>query len=373
VRLALLVLVLAAGALVPTAGAARPLRLAELPGVEALPNEPPLAPPQPPLLETPRLRGTVSSRNRVAVGIDPDGTPNSVTVVQRLEIRALGDYAFLVPAPAVSVTAAAGSESQPGFRQNQIVWQGFSPRRKVLAAAAELRLDDSVRPLPLRLRIAGAPTRPGAFELVITLENGTLTSGRAFTAEAIESDVTEAVEALRAAARVNRMIESRAVRIRSEAAAAEIDVWAPLAVRGAVRFPAGTVRDLKPTRFERLLGRDAVRVTVQGEAVRAAVPRVRVVAEPVPAAAVPPPSTRRLETAVRGFLAYSHARQYERFLANPDPAGPSSTTYIYETAPTVPAAPPADEPSDDSRLFLALVLGALTLLGAGLIVLWSHL
>lgn len=368
-----LVLVLAASALPPTATAASPLRLAELPGVEALPQEPPLAPPQPPLLETPRLRGTVSSRNRVVVGIGPDGAPNRVSVVQRLEIRSLGDYAFLIPAPAVSVMAAAGSESAPGLRRNQIVWQGFSPRRKLLAAAAELRLDDSVRTLPLRLRISGAPPRPGPFAVVITLENGTLARGRGFTADAVEADVAKSLDKLRAAASIGRAIESSAVRIRGEAAPASVDVWAPLAIRGSITFPAGAVRNPEPMRFERMLGREALRVTVRGVASRAAMPTVRIVAEPVPAAAIPPASARVLEAAVRGYLGYARARQYESFLANPDPVGLSSSTYAFETAAVEPAAQPTAEPSQDSGLPLAVVLGGLTLLGFGLVVLWAHL
>jgi hypothetical protein len=367
------VLVLAASALAPTAGAAPPQRLVELSDVEALPQEPPLAPPQPPLLETPRLRGSVSARNRVSAGIGQDGAPNRVTVVQRLEIRALGDYAFLIPAPALSVKAAAGSESQPGLRPNQIVWQGFSPRRKVLAAEAELRLDDSASALPLRIRVSGAPTRPGPFELVITLENATLTRGRAFRAEGVESDVATALASLRAAAKVDRAIVGQTVRIRGKAAPVRIDVWAPLALRGSISFPAGAVRNATPSRFGRMLGREPLRVTVRGVAARPARPTIRVAAAPVAGAALPPPSARTLAAAVRGYLGYARARQFESFLANPDPVGPSSSTYVFETAADEPAAQPVAEPSDDSGLPIAVVLGGLTLLGFGLVVLWSHL
>jgi hypothetical protein len=372
VRLCALVLAVAAGALAPTASAAPPLRLVELPGVEALPPEPPLAPPQPPLVETPRLRGTVSARNRVLVGIDGDGSPTRVTVVQRLEVRALGDYTFFIPAPAITVTAAPGSESQPGFRQNQILWQGFSPRRRVLAASARLRLQDSAPRLPIRLLIAGAPRRPGPFELTIAIENTTVARSSMFAAEPVEADVVAARDSLRAAARTGRAYEGRAVRVRGEARPAPVDAWSPFSLRGTIVFPAGAVRDLAPARLRRLLGRRALQVSVRGVAGRPAAPSIRLVAQPFIDAALSPASTRSFADLQRASLRYARARQYQSFLANPDPIGPSETTYVYETTRAEPAARPANKPSDDAALPVVIVLGGLALLAFGLAVLWAH-
>ena len=88
---------------------------------------------------TPPLRGTavlletrlptkpVVDDQRVLVGIDPAGVPVSVTVVQRLTLRGLGDYTFAVPGPIIDVVAAPGSASEPGLRQGTILWSGFSP------------------------------------------------------------------------------------------------------------------------------------------------------------------------------------------------------------------------------------------------------
>jgi hypothetical protein len=370
----LLLLALAAAALAPTANAAPPVRLADLPGVEALRPVPPLAPPQPPVTEVARLRGTVFAQERVVVGIAAGGAPTTVSVVQRLVVRALGDYTFFIPAPAVGVVAAEGSESQPGFRPNQIVWQGFSPRRKVLAARAELRLADSASALPLRVRVTGAPVRPGPFELMITIENATRTPAAGFTADALATDVVRELDALRAAARINRPIEGRVVRIRGESRPVMLDVSAPLDLSGSVAFPAGTARTLEPTRFTRRLGGGALRVTVRGVARRAAAPRLRIVARPVVRAAIPPRSARTLRAAVLGYLRYARTRQYQAFLANPDPRGPSATTYVYDTAAAERTDPsPRRRPTDDSELPTAIVLGGLALLGLGLVVLWAHL
>jgi hypothetical protein len=378
VRLGPLALAVAVGAVVPGAvGAAPPLRLLELPGVEALPQVPPLAPPQPPLAEVARIRGTVEARERVAVGIDAGGTPTSVRVVQRLFVRALGDYAFFIPAPAVSVAAADGSGSRPGLRPNQIVWQGFSPRRKVLAADADLRLADSVDALPLRIRVTGAPAQAGRFELALSLENATAAQVQSFTGDAVEDDVVDALRALRAAVRIGRRVEGRTVRIRGESTPTRVPVSAPLALHGTVSFRTGSVREVTPTRFSGVVGgaRPAtLRVTVSGEALRATSPRIRVVAEPLPAAAIPPRSVPTLDDAILGYLRYARTRQYQTFLANPDPAGPSSTTYVFETAAAErPGAAPEPEPAEDPGLPAPVVFAALALLGVGLVVLWAHL
>lgn len=375
-KLRAVLLALAAGALAPAADAGPPSRLAELPGAEVLPRVPPLAPPQPPLTEIPPLRGTVSARNRVEVGLTADGSPRTVAVVQRLLVRALGDYTFFIPAPAVSVTTATGSQSQPGFRPNQIVWQGFSPRRKVLAARAVLRPGGSVGALPLRVRVSGAPTGPGRFELTVTLEDATATRALAFSGDAVESDVASALNALRAAARIGRAIDGPAVRLRGEAAQARILVSAPLAVRGTVNFPAGAVLNVSPARFSLRLGGDGERVrtiTIRGEAVRAAQPRLRIVAEPLLRATLPPPGAGDLRSAVVAYLRYARAQQFLSFLANPDPLGVNRTSYVFETtAAARPAVVPGPEQKRDGGLPDALVVLAVALLGLGLVVLWSH-
>lgn len=376
-----LVLAVAVAAPAPAATAASPpLRLVELPGAEALPRVPPVAPPQPPITETPRLRGTVAARERVIVGIGKDGTPNQVRVVQRLLVRSLGDYAFVIPAPALSVEAAEGSESQPGLRPNQIVWQGFSPRRKVLAATARLRLVDSVAALPIRIRVSGTPVRSGPFELVLSLENATGAQARVFSGDAPETDVAAALDALRAAVQIQRPVEGRVVRVRGTRVPRTVDVSAALSVRGTIRFPAGAVRDVRTPRFSGVVGGDkpsTLRVRVRGVALRPVAARIRVVAEPVVEGIAPRRRSgpQLLETAISAYLRYARTRQYETYLANPDVRGPSTTTYVFESAEPERPAPPAgtEAPNDGSELPLPVVVAGLALLGLGLVVVWAHL
>ena len=82
----------------------------------------------------------MTSDQRVLVGIDTTGKPVSVAVVQRLRLRNLGDYSFAVSGPIVDVEAAPGTDSEPGLRRDAILWSGFSPGKKTLAARATLRL-----------------------------------------------------------------------------------------------------------------------------------------------------------------------------------------------------------------------------------------
>lgn len=99
------------------------------------------------------LRHRVRAVERVNVDVDARGVPFAVVLVDRLTVLDKGDYNFAIPAPVVDVRAAAGSVSQPGQRTGAILWAGFNPRRKVLAAQARLRTSDAARFLPLRIQI----------------------------------------------------------------------------------------------------------------------------------------------------------------------------------------------------------------------------
>src|SRR5207253_7312200 len=99
----------------------------------------------------------VASTERVRVGIDPDGRPVAVRVRQRLVVAGKGDYQLAVGAPIVDVSRGPGSQSEPGFRVDQILWAGFSPGRKVLAADVRLRAAPAARYLPLRVHLQREP------------------------------------------------------------------------------------------------------------------------------------------------------------------------------------------------------------------------
>src|SRR5262249_58415458 len=94
-----------------------------------LPQTPPLAPQVAgPLPIQPRFFRRVSNRERVVVGLDEDGTPNSVRVQQTLVLKRVGDYIFAIAAPVRTVLPGPGTESAPGQRTDHILSPRPSPR-----------------------------------------------------------------------------------------------------------------------------------------------------------------------------------------------------------------------------------------------------
>ena len=96
------------------------------------------------------------------------------------------------------------------------------------------------------------------------------------------------------------------------------------------------------------------------------------VVEPAPRAALPPRSARTLEATVAGHLRYARTRQFERYLANPDPLGRSATTYLYETAAPPRRSADAGGSADDSELPTALIVGLVRVVGFGLVFPWAR-
>jgi hypothetical protein len=82
---------------------------------------------------------------------------------------------------------------------------------------------------------------------------------------------------------------------------------------------------------------------------------------------------RLLERTIAVELAYARRRQYDMFLAGPDAAGPSTTTYVYRTAararPTTGAQPAGGEDHTVGWIVLAIVIAA-ALPGAAVI--WAR-
>ena len=355
--------------------AAPPLRLVELPGVEALPRDAAAGAAAAAARRDAEAARDGLARNRVRVGIDGDGSPHESRSRQRLEVRALGDYTFFIPAPAITVTAGARERVAARLRQNQILWQGFSPRRRVLAASAQLRLQDSAPGLPIRLHIAGA--RPSRAVRArdhdrerdrCALEHVRRRPGRGRRRGGARFPPRRTGRAYRGEGdpRPRRgAADSRSMRagLRSEAFAERL-----CSTRRRCRRAIWRRRPLQAA----CSAAGLPQVSALARRGSPAAPSIRLVAQPFIDAALPPASTRSFADLQRVSLRYARARQYQSFLANPDSIGPSETTYVYETATAEPAPRPANEPSDDAALPAAIVLGGLALLAFGLVVVWAH-
>jgi hypothetical protein len=345
------------------------------------PNTPGPAPPPlaggPQLSSEPgevRVPGSLANVEAVRVGIAQDGTPVSVVVVQRISIRGLGDFRFIVPAPAVAADAAAGSQSLPGLRQAGIVWQGFSPGRRLLAARVTLRLGTAAAGLPLGVSVE----RRNGFTRV-RLENR---SARQF-AVSRGSAPLPALQAVLARTRRELGREFAAGRplpivfeqVEGRPRAAKIvAIDAPLRVTGTIAGGGRTARvdttlggGQPPSRVVAMHGEG--RVTI---ALDAAFERDR--RKLLPTAGELASSSDPLLALQTALARTAVTLQFQQYLASPKPGGASTTTYRYETARRTAAAP-AQSGGDagPSALLLALIaIGALAALGA-LTVLWAHL
>ena len=144
-----------------------------------MPQAPPLAPKVAgPLAISPRFFRRVPNEERVVVGLDEDGTPNTVRVQQTLTLKRLGDYVFAIAAPVKSVLPGPGTGSPPGRRTNQILWQGFSPGIRKLSVVADLRVAESAPLLPVKVQVVPAGARTA-----VVIENVTGVTAKSYTAD----------------------------------------------------------------------------------------------------------------------------------------------------------------------------------------------
>jgi hypothetical protein len=384
---------------------------------QALTRSPPLQTTAP-LFEL-QLPGRITSREHIAVGLGPTGAPVSVTATQRLTLDATGDYAFAVQGPVIDVVSTPDSASEPGLRQGAILWQGFSPGRRLLGARAKLRVAESAPSLPLRasidarvdgIALKGRSKRSGRLDLVVTLFNATTASVATFEGDGVLSDIARVLDDLRRTVEDGGPYVQNLVRVRSSGGGPlpgrKARVEAPLDVQGMIRFPRGALSDVSVVNgrrvgagiaFARRLGDGAplsLAVRVRGRARDLGVPSVSIEATPVlRLSALRPPrgETWRdavarglvrtngrmlLRNAIDTILRLARVRQYETFLANPDGyarAGADRAVYFYRTAPPAALIAPLRPESGDGGLLLPLLLGIGGLLTAGaLLVVWAH-
>jgi hypothetical protein len=376
-----------------TAGAATQQIL--LPGPTPFPTQsPPLVTGNAPPSVLLPFRVTAKADERVAVGVDRNGRVVTLRVRHRLVLRGKGDYQIVIGGPVEDVQAAPGSDSQPGLRTGQILWAGFSPGRKVLAADVQLRPSGAASFLPLRLR-----ARREGDRYALTITNATEISEIAYAGTGLRSELAALLDRTRRESLAGVKLSPAyatilgLVRHRNEAAR----IAAPFRVEGELRFPrppaevrGGTMHG-STVAFAATLGdRGPSSLTV--EARGGSVPRLRLLARPAPVVRglAPPGATtwkaaaRRRRLPVRLLLErlidtrmqLVRADQYQSFLANPDPQGRNRTVYVYET--TAAPAPRASSGASDSSsggtspLLVALVIAG-SVLGAGAaVVAWAH-
>ena len=384
----------AAAALAVPGSATASLQQVLLPGPTPYPTQsPPLvAGGAPPPVSRPfAVRGRAVVR--VLAGVGPEGQLVSLRVLHRLVLTGKGDYLIVIGAPVEDVRAGPGSDSQPGLRTDQILWSGFSPGKKVLAADAQLHVGEAGRFLPLRMR---AVRKGDSYSLTIT--NATTVAQIAYGGKGFPRQLAGLLDQTRresvAGERLTTVYATvdGLVRVRKDAARTS----APLRVEGSLRFPAapdsargGTVRG-KTATFSAVLGDDSplsLRVDVRGGG---GAPRLHVVARPTNLVrALAPPGARTWAAAVRRRaipadpllrrlidtrMQLVRSDQYQAFLSNPDPQGTNRTVYVYESAAAArqKAAAVPEHASGGSGIVLALAIAGSVLCAGAVLVLWAH-
>jgi hypothetical protein len=349
-RIEPLCLALAAAGLAAVApvGTARAANVATLPSpLAALTQSPPLGGGASSSAEN--ARHSVSAHTVVQISVDTTGAPFAVTATQRLDVGVLGDFFFTIGAPLVDVEATSGSEEVPGLRTGAIVWAGFNPSRRVLAARATLDPARVVPSLPLRIeRTANA----------VTLVNATQTSTTAYSADAVRKPLLAYLSTVRAAVGHGLAPPAGTALLTSRPVPVRVEVTAPLRVVGKV---AG--------RHVSTILRDKLVVPASGPV------DLRV----TPVASVEVPDAAQLggrtllRAVVRSTLTLARTRQYDSFLGNPDPVGRSETTYLYRTATKIaPARPAAVATSHRDWERPVLLLAVIALAGVAGLAAWAR-
>jgi hypothetical protein len=334
-----------------------------------------------------RLRAKVTASARVLARVEPSGKVVELRVVQRLTLDGRGDYVFGVPAPALDAVPGPGSESAPGLRSGVVLWQGFSRGTRVLVADVKLDPVRAARWLPLRVTLA----RSGR-GLELRVENRTGVRVSSFGGEAEREDVGRALASVRRALAAGSVPSAPSVELRAPPVPRPRLVGVGFRLSGTLLMPAGTRLAGAPRGIGLAATVSGRRISFEGAlppgrttatlsvplARRGTAPRLRLVALPVrPEDALRLPvgvdRAQAVDRAVEAMLRLARARQYERFLANPDPAGPSETAYVYSLARPVPvtAAAPAAADGHGPWRAAAFLLGMIVVGGVGL-VLWAH-
>lgn len=308
-----------------------------------------------------RFPGHIESSQRVVVDVRSDGSAASVVVTQRLLISRVGDYSFTIPAPVLRVEPAAGTQSEPGQRNTGIVWQGFSPGKRVLAARASLDPPAAERGLPLAIRIERSGNRIAVRVINIARRKLTLARG---TVPAGELRV--------ALSRTRRALQSpdRVAAVRTTQ------------VEGVSRGVTSVVVDA-PVRVRGTIGGRPVSWTLGGGALlarvvtlpRGAAPTLSLEAQMLrPSELLPPDAAADLEHLEIALARVALSGQYDQYLASPDQLGVSRAAYVFRTVADEQAGPLVRPAARDGGHTLAIVL--LSVLGGaalvGLVVLWAH-
>jgi hypothetical protein len=384
---------IAVAALLAPAAALADVQQVLLPGPTPYPTpSPPLVTGGTPPWATLTFKIHSSTDQRVHSGVDDHGRVVSVRALERLRLTGTGDYLIVVSAPVIDVSMAPGSQSEPGQRRGQILWSGFSSKRRLLASDAKLR-PAAVRPyLPLRLQ---AQREGDRYELVV--RNATTTPEVAFQGSGVPKELAALLDRTRRDSLAHRPLRPAYVTINGAISQrpSKARIAAPLRVEGRLRFPSmpsrasGGKLDGRTVRFSFVLG-DRQPLTRRIEVSGGGVPKLHLEARPdaVVRGLTPPggagtwraavtrnplPASALLERLIETRMELVRSDQFQGFLSNPDQLGRDRTVYVYETAaaPQAVAASTSSSSGGGPLVWMLAVGGSVLAAGAALVT-WAH-
>jgi hypothetical protein len=325
----------------------------------------------------------IGSDQLVNVGVGPDARPARVRVRQRLIVHGQGDYQLAISGPIDDVRPAPGTQSSPGLRSDQLLWAGFSPGRKVLAAEAFLRAKDAAPYLPVRLRLERRGDRA-----ILTVTNATAVPQQVYTGKVLLPELARLLDETRRSSLTGVRLKGTFANFIGEVRTLKqpVRIAAPLRVEGELRLP-----NQAPVTFDRTLG-DGQPLSFQVEARGQGVPKIHLQARPAPvvrelrppgaatwAGALsrnPPPVEELVHRLMTTRMQLVRADQFQSFLADPDADGRTRSVYEYETVAVkshrvaaAPASPDGD--GGDALLIILAVIGSVVVAGGGLVA-WAH-
>jgi hypothetical protein len=364
------------------AAAAQPTQQVVLPGPVPYPTD------SPPLVGRGVLSNVylapglhVASAQQVHVGVDGSGRPVAIHVDQKLTVKGKGDYQFFVAGPIDDVQRGSGSQSDPGFRADQVLWAGFSPGTKLLSANVKLRVPAAALLLPLRVHLR---RENGGVTLRIT--NATTTPVQSYEGVVRPAEIARLDQTRRSSLAGERVTAAFATFIGEvHVPKRPLRIEAPLRIEGELDMPGQD-----PVKFERVLG-DGQPLSFVVHAKGSGEPQLHVRASPAPVVRLlrPPgastwsaairrrsiPAAELLSRLIGARLLLVRADQYQSFLADPDADGKSTASYDYQrvaaTEPKQTIAPASSDGGSDILLIVLVVAGSFVLAGGGLIM-WAH-
>ena len=108
-----------------------------------------------------KVPGSIHDDEQVLLSLAGDGSPATVAVEQRLSISGTGDYVVRERGPA-RAAVPIGDGPPPVLQRGTVVWQGFSPGRRDLAARLTLDPGLEATRLPISVSLTFAPASGGA-------------------------------------------------------------------------------------------------------------------------------------------------------------------------------------------------------------------